>query len=43
MAQDYKFFVHLCDAETGALIAQADTMPDDWSFPTSEWRTGGGR
>ena len=33
---DYKFFLHLYDAE-GNLAAQADVMPRDWAYPTSWW------
>ena len=36
----YKFFVHLYDAESGDLIAQVDTMPQDWSYPTTWWEKG---
>jgi hypothetical protein len=38
--EDVKFFVHLENAESGALAAQADVMPWDWTYPTSEWRVG---
>jgi hypothetical protein len=37
---DYKFFVHLDDAESGALVAQADVVPRQWTYPTSQWRVG---
>lgn len=37
MAVDYKIFIHLHKAESGALVAQADTMPRQWSYPTSWW------
>ncbi|MFL7794262.1 MAG: hypothetical protein AB8I69_19120, partial [Anaerolineae bacterium] len=33
---DYKFFVHLLDND-GALAAQYDGMPGDWTHPTSAW------
>jgi hypothetical protein len=36
--EDLKFFVHLEDAESGALAAQADVMPRGWTYPTSQWR-----
>jgi hypothetical protein len=36
----YKFFVHLEDAETHRLVAQADVMPRDWTYPTVEWEVG---
>jgi hypothetical protein len=38
--EDYKFFVHLDDAESGALLAQADVVPRQWTYPTSQWRVG---
>jgi hypothetical protein len=37
LEEDYKFFVHLCDAETLDLVAQADVMPHDWTHPTTQW------
>jgi len=37
METDYKFFLHLHDAESGALTAQVDVMPRDWAYPTSWW------
>lgn len=40
MDEDYKFFVHLYDADSGALVAQVDGMPRDWSYPTSWWAEG---
>jgi hypothetical protein len=36
----YKFFVHLYDAESGEVVAQADVMPHDWSYPTTWWEEG---
>jgi len=33
----YKFFVHLENAGTGTLAAQADVMPRGWTYPTVEW------
>ncbi len=40
MTADYKLFVHLFDAETGAMAAQYDAMPREWSYPTSYWPPG---
>ena len=34
--RDYKLFVHLLDSE-GELLRQSDTMPRDWTAPTSAW------
>jgi len=36
----YKFFVHLFDTKTGELVAQADVMPRDWTYPTTWWEKG---
>jgi hypothetical protein len=36
---DCKFFVHLLD-EGGALVAQYDGMPGNWTHPTSAWKAG---
>ena len=38
--QDYKRFVHLYDAATGAMAVQDDAMPRDWTYPTSLWAAG---
>jgi len=35
--RDYKFFVHLFDPATEAIIAQADKMPHDFAYPTGQW------
>jgi hypothetical protein len=35
--RDLKRFVHLYDPATGAIAAQSDAMPRDWSYPTSWW------
>jgi len=35
----YKIFVHLLDPG-GALVAQTDVMPRDWSYPTTWWEAG---
>jgi hypothetical protein len=37
MEVDYKFFMHLYDAESETLVAQVDTMPQDWTYPTTWW------
>jgi len=36
----FKFFAHLLDLETGELVAQADVMPHDWTYPTHWWEKG---
>jgi hypothetical protein len=36
--RDYKLFVHLLDGD-GRLVRQVDTMPRDWTAPTSTWPT----
>ncbi|MBN1813301.1 MAG: hypothetical protein JXA14_15805 [Anaerolineae bacterium] len=34
----YKFFVHLYDVDSGALVAQTDAVPRDWTYPTTWWK-----
>ncbi|MFN2138817.1 MAG: hypothetical protein ACK2UK_22870, partial [Candidatus Promineifilaceae bacterium] len=36
----YKIFVHLFDATSGDLVAQLDTVPRDWQYPTNAWHSG---
>lgn len=38
--RDYKLFVHLFDPATEAIPAQIDTMPRDYTYPTSLWAVG---
>jgi hypothetical protein len=40
MDEAYKFFVHVVDPASGQLVAQADVMPYDWTYPTSWWEAG---
>jgi len=40
MEESYKFFLHLYDAESGALAAQVDVVPRDWTYPTTSWQAG---
>ncbi len=37
LSRDYKLFVHLVDGN-GKLMDQVDTMPRDWTAPTSTWQ-----
>lgn len=37
---DYKIFVHLFDPANEEIIAQLDTMPRDYTYPTSLWAAG---
>jgi hypothetical protein len=39
MSTAYRVFVHLVD-EQGAILAQSDGEPDDWSRPTTGWAEG---
>lgn len=39
-AKDYKFFVHLFDPATEQITAQIDTMPREYTYPTSLWVMG---
>jgi hypothetical protein len=34
---DYKVFLHLVDPAAGQIVTQLDTMPREWSYPTSRW------
>ena len=36
----YKIFVHLKEVGSGSLVAQADVMPRNWMYPTTQWRAG---
>ncbi|MFN2135195.1 MAG: hypothetical protein ACK2UK_04525, partial [Candidatus Promineifilaceae bacterium] len=36
-ANSLKVFVHLVDSDSGEIVAQSDSIPRDWSYPTSEW------
>jgi hypothetical protein len=40
MDTDYKVFVHVIDPVDGRTVVQADTMPRNWSYPTSMWGRG---
>jgi hypothetical protein len=40
MKESYKFFVHLVDVESGQVVAQADVIPYDWTYPTIWWKDG---
>ena len=37
MGRDYKVFVHLSSLDDGAIVAQHDGMPRDWTYLTSWW------
>ena len=37
METDYKVFVHLVNPVDQSIAAQVDTMPRNWSYPTSRW------
>lgn len=36
----YKVFIHFQDVETHEVIAQSDSIPRDWTYPTTEWQPG---
>ncbi|MBN1977785.1 MAG: hypothetical protein JW918_10315 [Anaerolineae bacterium] len=40
MDDTWKFFVHVFDPDTGAVVAQADVMPRNWAYPTNWWAEG---
>jgi hypothetical protein len=39
MDQSYKLFVQLIESQTRELVAQVDTIPRDWQYPTNWWET----
>ena len=36
----YKVFIHLYDVASGALVVQQDTVPRQWTYPTTWWEEG---
>jgi hypothetical protein len=40
LEEDYKFFVHLVPAHQKKPLAQADVMPHEWTYPTTDWQRG---
>jgi len=38
ITKDYKYFVHISEQEQ--VVAQVDSMPQKWAYPTSWWATG---
>ena len=36
----YKVFVHVINPETGDIAAQSDTIPRNWTYPTTAWEPG---
>jgi hypothetical protein len=40
METDYKIFVHVFDPATAAPVAQDDSMPHRWAYPTTFWWPG---
>lgn len=40
IAIDYKIFVHLYSTTDQSIVAQADMMPQAWTYPTSLWQPG---
>lgn len=37
MSESYKYFVHLIDPKTGEIMAQIDSIPRQWTYPTDWW------
>ncbi|MDX1613297.1 MAG: hypothetical protein R3300_03245 [Candidatus Promineifilaceae bacterium] len=37
MDESYKFFAHLRRAGTNEIVSQVDTIPREWTYPTSWW------
>lgn len=40
METDYKVFVHIYDPGSGLRVAQDDSMPLRWAYPTTYWSSG---
>jgi hypothetical protein len=40
METSYKVFVHLIDTASSSLVAQNDSIPRGWSYPTNWWEKG---
>lgn len=40
MTTSYKVFVHLTDPASGDIVAQVDTVPLQWTYPTNRWIEG---
>lgn len=40
MDRSYKVFVHLTDPTSGDIVAQVDTLPRNWTYPTTRWIEG---
>lgn len=38
--RDYKSFVHVYDPATGEIVAQVDSMPRNYTYPTTQWAAG---
>ncbi len=38
--KSYKLFVHLLDPNSQTVVAQADFVPRNWSYPTNWWEVG---
>ncbi len=36
----YQFFVHVVEPLTNNIVAQVDSVPEDWNFPTTLWPKG---
>ena len=37
LADSYAIFVHLIDDNSGQLVAQSDSLPHNWTYPTMVW------
>lgn len=37
MTESYKVFVHVVDEASGEIVAQDDSIPRQWSYPTTWW------
>lgn len=40
MQESYKVFVHVIDPATNSIVAQDDSVPRHWTYPTNTWQPG---
>jgi hypothetical protein len=40
LQDSYKVFLHIQDVNSGEILAQSDTIPRNWTYPTTGWQPG---
>jgi hypothetical protein len=40
LKNSYKTFLHFQNIDSGKIVAQSDTIPRNWTYPTTEWENG---